>query len=589
MLLVVGGSLGSGRLNEVTRRFVADRHGCTDLAVRHVTGARDEGPELPAPSGDDRIVYQPVRYEDDMPTAYAAADVVLARAGATTVAELAALGLASILVPWPLAADDHQTANARVLADVGGALLVPDGELSADRLAGELARLADPDTRAKVRDAAASVGRRDGADPCRRPRRGARSMTAPPPLDLSTSGRFHVVGVGGPGMSALALVLAEMGHRVSGSDVKESPVLDRLRAAGVDVHVGHDRALVVGVDAVTASTAIPAGNIELAAARERGILTLSRAGMLASICARARSVAVAGTHGKTTTTSMLTMMLTEAGWHPSFVVGGDVNEVGTGAHWSGGEWLVVEADESDGTFLELPLHATVVTNVEVDHLEHFGSFDAIVAAFDRYLAGIAGPRVVGIDDEVASRFAARHDAVTYGLAAAARYRAVDVRREDGASAFVLTVDGEPRGSVRVPLRGLHNVRNATGALAMADQLGVPFDAATSALGALRRRCPPLRDPRPSPRCHPRRRLRPSPHGDRGRDRRGAQQRRRLASRGSRVPAEPLPAHGRAVTRIPRRVHRGRPGGDHRDLSVGRRADSGRERTARRRRGARRSS
>jgi UDP-N-acetylmuramate--alanine ligase len=306
-------------------------------------------------------------------------------------------------------------------------------------------------------------------------------MTAGPPLDLSTPGRYHVVGVGGPGMSALALVLAEMGHRVSGSDIKESPVLDRLRAAGVDVYVGHDRTLVVGTDAVTASTAIPVGNVELAAARERGIPTLSRAGMLASICARARSVAVAGTHGKTTTTSMLTMMLTEAGWHPSFVVGGDVNEVGTGAHWSGGEWLVVEADESDGTFLELPLHATIVTNVEVDHLEHFGTFDAIVAAFDRYLAGIAGVRVVCIDDEVAAQLAARHDAVTYGLAPGARYRAVEVTREDGAAAFVLTVDGERRGSVRVPLRGLHNVRNATGALAMADQLGVPFDAAVSAL------------------------------------------------------------------------------------------------------------
>jgi UDP-N-acetylmuramate--alanine ligase len=306
-------------------------------------------------------------------------------------------------------------------------------------------------------------------------------MTAPPPLDLSVPARYHVVGVGGPGMSALALVLAEMGHRVSGSDVKDSPVLDRLRAGGVDVHVGHDRSLVIGVDAVTASTAIPATNIELVAAREQGILTLRRAGMLASICARARSVAVAGTHGKTTTTSMLAMMLNEAGWRPSFVVGGDVNEVGTGAQWTGGEWLVVEADESDGTFLELPLYASILTNVEVDHLEHFGSFDAIVAAFDRYLAGIAGPRVVGIDDAIAAELAARHEVVTYGTAAAARYRAVDITRQSGASVFVLSVDGEQRGPVRVPLRGLHNVRNATGALAMADQLGVPFDAAVAAL------------------------------------------------------------------------------------------------------------
>jgi undecaprenyldiphospho-muramoylpentapeptide beta-N-acetylglucosaminyltransferase len=163
VLLVVGGSLGSGRLNEVTRRFVADSPNRTDLAVRHVTGTRDDAAVLPPSCADDRIMYQPVRYEDDMPSAYAAADAVLARAGATTVAELAALGLASILVPWPLAADDHQTANARVLADAGGAYLVPDGELDADRLTVELARLADPGTRATVAAAAASIGRRDGA------------------------------------------------------------------------------------------------------------------------------------------------------------------------------------------------------------------------------------------------------------------------------------------------------------------------------------------------------------------------------------------------------------------------------------------
>jgi undecaprenyldiphospho-muramoylpentapeptide beta-N-acetylglucosaminyltransferase len=167
VLLVVGGSHGSGRLNEVTRRFVADRRARSDLAVRHVTGTRDPAPDTPLDmspsSGADRIVYQPVRYEDDMPSAYAAADVVLARAGATTVAELAALGLPSILVPWPLAAEDHQTANARVLADVGGAILVPDGELDSERLTQELARLADPLTRFAIGLAAASVGRRDGA------------------------------------------------------------------------------------------------------------------------------------------------------------------------------------------------------------------------------------------------------------------------------------------------------------------------------------------------------------------------------------------------------------------------------------------
>ncbi|HEX9258355.1 MAG TPA: Mur ligase domain-containing protein, partial [Acidimicrobiales bacterium] len=218
------------------------------------------------------------------------------------------------------------------------------------------------------------------------------------PLDLTTPGRYHVVGIGGPGMSAIALVLAEMGHDVSGSDIREAAVLERLRAAGVTVTVGHDAALVEHVDAVTASTAIPARNVEMERARELGVPALRRAGMLASICACAKTVAVAGTHGKTTTTAMLAMILREASMQPSFLIGGDVHEVGAGAHWSGHELLVVEADESDGTFLELPLHGTIVTNVETDHLDHYGTFAAIREAFDRYLDGVPGPRVVGIDE-----------------------------------------------------------------------------------------------------------------------------------------------------------------------------------------------
>lgn len=301
------------------------------------------------------------------------------------------------------------------------------------------------------------------------------------PLDLTTPGRYHVVGIGGPGMRAIALVLAEMGHQVSGSDIRESMALDRLRAAGISVHVGHDPANVAGADAVTASTAIPAGNIELAAARDAGIPVLRRAGMLASICACARSVAVAGTHGKTTTTSMLAMMLVEAGARPSFVVGGDVTDVGAGAHWSGEEWLVVEADESDGTFLELPLWGTIVTNVEVDHLDHFGTFEEIVASFDRYLAQVEGPKVLCADDRVAADLAARHRAITYGTSPSAEFRIVDVVTGKGSQSFTVEHEGEVLGAVHLPLRGVHNVRNATGAIAMAMACGAPFAACVAAL------------------------------------------------------------------------------------------------------------
>lgn len=311
-----------------------------------------------------------------------------------------------------------------------------------------------------------------------------------PPLDLSIPHRLHVVGVGGPGMSAIAIALAEMGHHVSGSDLRDHPVLERVRAANVAVHIGHDRSLVHGVDAVTASTAIPEQNIEVDEARRVGVTVLRRAGMLASICAQADSIAVAGTHGKTTTTSMLMLVLAQAGLRPSFVVGGDVTDVGTGAQWTGGRWLVVEADESDGTHLELPLFGTILTNVELDHLDHYGSFEAIVDGFDRYLAQVPGPKIVCGDDPVAATLARRHGASTYGLSPRCDVRAVDVQPTSGAFRFRIErragEDGEADryvdlGEISLPLRGVHNVVNATGVVAMALELGVSFDDIRSAL------------------------------------------------------------------------------------------------------------
>lgn len=307
-----------------------------------------------------------------------------------------------------------------------------------------------------------------------------------PPLELSVPHRLHVVGVGGPGMSAIAIALAEMGHVVSGSDLREHPVLERVRAADVAVHIGHDRGLVRNVDAVTASTAIPAHNIELDEARAQGVTVLTRAGMLASMCARAKSLAVAGTHGKTTTTSMLMLILAQAGLRPSFVVGGDVTDVGTGAQWTNGDWLVVEADESDGTHLELPLFGTIVTNVEADHLDHYGSFDGIVAGFDRYLAQIAGPKVVCGDDPVGAALARRHGALTYGLGPDNAVRAVDITPSAGAFTFAIEQRAESGsaqrlGEIALPLRGVHNVANATGAAAMALAIGIDFADIAAAL------------------------------------------------------------------------------------------------------------
>ena len=302
-----------------------------------------------------------------------------------------------------------------------------------------------------------------------------------PELDLSQPMRVHVVGVGGAGMSAIATVLRAMGHTVTGSDLKASPGLERLRGAGVSVTVGHAAANVGDVDAVTVSTAVPGSNPEVVAANERGIPVLRRADVLASIAATRRTIAVAGTHGKTTTSSMLALVLVEAGLQPSFIIGGEVNEIGTGALWDAGEWFVAEADESDGTFLELRAEVAIVTSVEPDHLEYYGGYADLVRAFEQFLANARGPRVVCADDAEAARLGRAVDALTYGTDESADYRMIATAADRGGTRFALEHHGERLGDVTLPVPGLHNARNACGAFVTALQLGVPFDTAAHAL------------------------------------------------------------------------------------------------------------
>lgn len=319
-----------------------------------------------------------------------------------------------------------------------------------------------------------------------------RDASADGVIDLTAPRALHVVGIGGAGMSAIATVLARMGHRVSGSDLKESPTLERLRALGVDARVGHAVEHVPeALDALILSSAIPHTNPEVIAANERGVRVLRRAEALRALVATRRSIAVAGSHGKTTTSSMLALVLRAAGWHPSFLIGGDLNEVGTNAAYDDGEWLVVEADESDGTFLELMPDAAIVTNVEADHLDHYGDFTGLVDAFRQFLGGRSGGaggvradglRVVSADDEVLRRAAADDPGiVTFGFAEGARYRLADYRGSRQGSSFGLVRDGEALGTIELPVPGQHNAMNAAAAAALALELGVGFDAVRGAL------------------------------------------------------------------------------------------------------------
>ena len=301
-------------------------------------------------------------------------------------------------------------------------------------------------------------------------------------INLDRPQRIHVVGVGGAGMSAIATVLQAMGHTVSGSDMRDSAVLSRIAAAGVATRVGHTAEEVEGVDAVAVSTAIRDDNPAVVAARAAGIPVFRRAEVLAGICAQRATIAVAGTHGKTTTSSMLSLILVEADWHPSFIIGGEVNEIGGGAVWGDGDWFVVEADESDGTFLELPRKAAIITNVAPDHLEHYGGYDELRDAFARFARETDGPVVIGDAPDLAELTEGAKNIVTVGLDESSRYVIGDIARERAMVRFSLRRGNRPVANYAVPTPGLHNARNAAVAAAMALELGVPVDATVAALG-----------------------------------------------------------------------------------------------------------
>ncbi len=307
--------------------------------------------------------------------------------------------------------------------------------------------------------------------------------------DLSRPRRVHLVGAGGAGMSAIGSVLLAMGHHVSGSDSVDSPALKSLGQLGADIHVGHDPTWIGAADVVARSTAIPDDDLELLDATRRGLRIWRRSELLAAVCSQRRTAAVSGTHGKTTTSSMLALVLSAGGLNPSMVVGGDIVGVGSGAGWDPlGEWLVVEADESDGTFLELGAEAVVVTSVEPDHLDFYGSEEAMRAAFARFVRDAAGPAVLCLDDPGAAALAELDrsgPSITYGVTDAADLNIVDVALGRGEARFSLSVGGQSVGPILLSVPGLHNIRNATAALGLAHALGVGWEVGAAGIGRYR--------------------------------------------------------------------------------------------------------
>jgi UDP-N-acetylmuramate--alanine ligase len=303
------------------------------------------------------------------------------------------------------------------------------------------------------------------------------AWTAPVP-SVADLGAVHFVGIGGAGMSGIARILLARGVAVSGSDRRESPTLLALRALGARVAVGHDPAHLGDADTVVVSTAIRADNPELVAARERDLRVLPRAVALASVMAGRRSVAVAGTHGKTSTTSMLTVAVQACGADPSFAVGGDLNESGSNAHAGTGDVFVAEADESDRSFLLLDPFAAIVTNVEADHLDNYGDLAAVEEAFDRFM-GTVDPRgfvVVCADDPGAARLRGVPTPGrlrTYGTADDADLRIADLDVAPDGTSYTAMLDGQELGRVRIQVPGEHMARNSAAALLAGLELGMP--------------------------------------------------------------------------------------------------------------------
>ena len=306
-------------------------------------------------------------------------------------------------------------------------------------------------------------------------------------------GPVHFVGIGGIGMSGIAEVLANLGYTVQGSDVSDSANVKRLREHGIRVAIGHDAKNLDGADVVVVSTAIKRDNPELVAARAARLPVVRRAEMLAELMRLKHSIAIGGTHGKTTTTSLVATLVEAGGFDPTVINGGIINAYGTNARLGAGDWMVVEADESDGTFLKLPADIAIVTNIDAEHLDHFKTFAAVQDAFKAFIENVPfyGFAVMCTDHPIVQRLVGRIEdrrIITYGENPQADVRLVDLDHSGGGSRFSVLFRDRTGNTVdtiaglSLPMPGRHNALNATAAIAVARELGIADERIRKGLG-----------------------------------------------------------------------------------------------------------
>ena len=451
----------------------------------------------------------------NLPEEMAKAHLVIGRAGASTVAELTVMGRPSILVPLPHSIDNDQLQNATRLAESGGAWCIEQKELTPERLANALGRLLGspqqlaeaaaaakrqgrPDAVARLADLVEELVGRGGENRVRLAAAGTGPITREiQPMQMpGEMGPVHILGIGGIGMSAIAEILHAKGYTVQGSDQKDSANVKRLRAKGIRVFVGHDAVNLVGARYIVVSTAIKPSNPELEAARAKGYPIIRRAEMLAELMRLYATVSVTGTHGKTTTTSLIAHLFNAGGLDPTVITGGIINEWGSNARLGNGKWMIVEADESDGTFIKIPSQIGVVTNIDPEHLDYFKTVENMHREFETFYRNIPfyGLAVACIDHPVVAgmieRLELRRDGrrlLTYGTASGADLVLKSARVEGAQTYFDADLGARMRGGARslrgwsVPLPGHHNALNALAAIAAASEAGIGDDVIRKAL------------------------------------------------------------------------------------------------------------
>ena len=477
-LLIVGGSLGAKVFGETVPEAISRLPAALRQRLVITQQARKDQIDAVRSQYEKAGVRAELHeFITNMPEHLGQTHLVISRAGASSVAELAASGRPALLV-LPGAMDDHQTANAKTVARVGGGWCIPETEMSAGSLAGRIAALVT--SKDELKRAASAISQLDPGLR-RHPDRACLSTdrrNTPRMSQLPLSiGRIHFTGIGGIGMSGIAEILHDMGYEVQGSDSAENTNVQRLRDKGITIMVGQQAANIANATIVVVSTAIKADNPEVMEARRRFLPVVHRAEMLGELMRLRWSVAIAGTHGKTTTTSLVATLLDAGGIDPTVINGGIITGWGSNARLGESDWMVVEADESDGSFSRLNPTVAVVTNIDPEHLDHHGDFDNLKAAFRQFVASIPfyGFATLCIDHPVVQRMMPEipeRRLITYGLSASADIRATNLTASDEGMRFDVMISRridagmEMIPDVLLPMLGEHNAE-----LPCSDQCG----------------------------------------------------------------------------------------------------------------------